>query len=157
LAGPIPTQRTQYGRLGWAHDAFFRPCGPIATYVSEFSRGGRLYLLLPGLSGAQMGNERKLQGRPMWHSLRHGAATFIIVACIGLVAAAQVGRDRRGGESTDASAMEETTGSIGENTRATELALSDEERGRIYEGRPAVAAGRRAWPTCGGSARWLPA
>src|SRR5258708_37105956 len=24
-------------------------------------------------------------------------------------------------------------------------------------GRPAVAAGRRAWPACGGSARWLPA
>jgi predicted KAP-like P-loop ATPase len=26
-----------------------------------------------------------------------------------------------------------------------------------HMGRPAVAAGRRAWPACGGSARWLPA
>ena len=57
--------------------------------------------------------------------------TFIImVACLGFAAAAQVGPDRRGGESTDTSAMEETTGS----KRATaELALSDEQRGRIYE------------------------
>jgi Protein of unknown function (DUF1236) len=58
--------------------------------------------------------------------------TFIImVACLGFAAAAQVGPDRRGGESTDTSAMEETAGS----KRATaELALSDEQRGRIYEG-----------------------
>jgi Protein of unknown function (DUF1236) len=64
-----------------------------------------------------------------------GATTFIIIACIGLVMAAHVGRDRRGGESTDASAMKETTGSIGDSQRATaELALSEEERGRLYEG-----------------------
>ena len=62
--------------------------------------------------------------------------TFIImVACLGFAAAAQVGPDRRGGESTDASAMEETTGSTAGSKRATaELALSDEQRGRIYEG-----------------------
>jgi hypothetical protein len=67
--------------------------------------------------------------------LRYSAATFIIVACIGLVMAAHVGRDRCGGESTDASVMEETTGSMGGSQRATEeLALSDEERGRLYEG-----------------------
>src|SRR6516164_10122787 len=66
---------------------------------------------------------------------RCSAATFIIVACIGLVVAAHVGRDRRGGESAGASAMEETTGRIGGSQRATaELALSDEERGRLYEG-----------------------
>jgi hypothetical protein len=66
---------------------------------------------------------------------RCSAATFIIVACIGLVVAAHVDRDRRGSESTDASAMDETTGSIGDSQRATaELALSDEERGRLYEG-----------------------
>ena len=67
--------------------------------------------------------------------VRYGPATFIIVACVGLVVAAHVGRDRRGGESAGASAMEETTGSIGGGQRATaELALSDEERGRLYEG-----------------------
>jgi hypothetical protein len=61
--------------------------------------------------------------------------TFIImVACLGFAAAAQVGPDRRGGESTDTSAMEETTGSTAGSKRATaELALSDEQRGRIYE------------------------
>ena len=38
--------------------------------------------------------------------------TFIImVACLGFAVSAQVGPDRRGGESTDTSAMEETTGS----------------------------------------------
>jgi hypothetical protein len=79
--------------------------------------------------------KRKLEGETIWRSLRYRAATFIIVACLGLVVAAHVGRDRRGGESTDASAMEETTGSIGGSARATtELALSDEERGLIYEG-----------------------
>ena len=41
----------------------------------------------------------------------------------------------RGGESTDTSAMEETTGSTaGTKLAAAELALSDEQRGRIYEG-----------------------
>lgn len=62
--------------------------------------------------------------------------TFIImVACLGFAAAAQVGPDRRGGESTDTSAMEETTGSTAGSKRATaELALSDEQRGRIYDG-----------------------
>jgi len=52
-------------------------------------------------------------------SRRCGGATFVIVACIGLVVAAQVGRDRRRGESTDQSAMKETTGSIGDSQRAT--------------------------------------
>jgi len=70
----------------------------------------------------------------MWPLLRHGAATFIIAACLGL-AAAQLGLDRRGDESADASAMQETTGSTRGSKRApTELALSDKERGRIYEG-----------------------
>ena len=65
--------------------------------------------------------------------VRCRATTFVIVACIGLVVAAHVGR--RGGESTDASAMKETTGSIGDSQRAkAELALSEEERGRLYEG-----------------------
>jgi hypothetical protein len=66
---------------------------------------------------------------------RCGAATFIIVACIGLVVAAHVARDHRGDESTDALAMEETTGGMSGGQHATaELALSDEERGRLYEG-----------------------
>jgi hypothetical protein len=62
-------------------------------------------------------------------------ATFVIVACITLGVAAHVGRDRRGGESTDASAMKVTIGRIGDSQRATaELALSEEERGRLYDG-----------------------
>ncbi|HEY6995725.1 MAG TPA: DUF1236 domain-containing protein [Xanthobacteraceae bacterium] len=56
-----------------------------------------------------------------------------LVGCAGLAAAAQIGRG--GGERTDRSAMDETTGSLGGGRRAAaELALSDEERGRIYEG-----------------------
>jgi hypothetical protein len=71
----------------------------------------------------------------MWPSLRRGAVTFTLVALAGLAAAAQVGRDGRGGERTDRSAMDETTGSLGGGRRAAaELALSDEQRGRIYEG-----------------------
>jgi hypothetical protein len=66
-------------------------------------------------------------------AVRSRAAMFVIVACIGLIVAAHVGRDRRSGESAGASAMEETT-SIGGSQRAmAELALSDEERGRLYE------------------------
>jgi Protein of unknown function (DUF1236) len=64
--------------------------------------------------------------------VRCRATTFVIVACIGLVVAAHVGSR---GDSTDASAMKETTGSTGDSQRATaELALSEEERGRLYEG-----------------------
>src|SRR2546429_9134673 len=67
--------------------------------------------------------------------VRCRAATFVIVACIGLIVATHVARDRRGGESTDVLAMEETTGGMSGGQRATaELALSDEERGRLYEG-----------------------
>jgi uncharacterized protein DUF1236 len=70
----------------------------------------------------------------MLPSLRRGVVTISLVACAGLVAAAQTGRDGRGGGSTDASAMDETTGSLGGGRRATAaLALSDEQRGRIYE------------------------
>ena len=66
------------------------------------------------------------------------ATTFVIVACIGLVVAPQVGR--RGGESTDASAMKES-----DSQRATaELALSEEERGRLYEGIMRIADARVA-------------
>src|SRR5262245_14645837 len=58
--------------------------------------------------------------------------TFIIMlACLGFAASAQISGNLRGGESTDASAMEETTG--GGKRAAAELALSDEQRGRIYE------------------------
>ena len=71
--------------------------------------------------------------RPTW---RHGMITLTLVGCVGLAAAAQTGRGPGGG-STDASLMDETTGSVGSarTQRATaELALSDEQRGRIYEG-----------------------
>ena len=89
------------------------------------------------LSGYREGcaNQPAMRSKAHRVIVRYGPATFIIVACVGLVVAAHVGRDRRGGESAGASAMEETTGSIGGSQRATaELALSDEERGRLYEG-----------------------
>ncbi len=73
---------------------------------------------------------------PAW---RLGLAAISLAACFGLAAAAQIGRAGRGGERTDAWSMEwamdETTGSVGGGKRARiELALSDEQRGRIYEG-----------------------
>jgi hypothetical protein len=56
--------------------------------------------------------------------------TAFIIACLSLAAAAQVGHDR----STDASAMPETTGSISGREHAIGgIALSDEQRGRIYD------------------------
>ena len=65
--------------------------------------------------------------------LRRGAIAITLVACVGL-AAAQTGR--RGVGDTDASAMDETTGSVARPGKRAiaELALSDEQRGRIYEG-----------------------
>jgi Protein of unknown function (DUF1236) len=85
-------------------------------------------------SGCHEGGANRPAMRSRAHRVvvRCRATTFVIVACIGLVVAAHVGH--RGGESTDASAMKETTGSIGDSQRATELALSEEERGRLYEG-----------------------
>ena len=67
-------------------------------------------------------------------ALRPGAVMITLVACVGF-AAAQSGR--RGVGDTDASAMDETTGSVapsGGKRAGAELALSDEQRGRIYEG-----------------------
>jgi hypothetical protein len=56
-------------------------------------------------------------------------------AGLALAAAAGIGRDGRGGEARDATGMDETTGSVGGGPRAgAGLALSDEQRGRIYEG-----------------------
>jgi hypothetical protein len=71
--------------------------------------------------------------------LRRGAIAFTLVACVGL-AAAQTGRHGVG--DTDASAMDETTGTVaspGGRRAGAELALSDEQRGRIYEGVMGVA------------------
>jgi hypothetical protein len=66
-------------------------------------------------------------------SLRRGVIAITLVACVGL-AAAQTGR--RGVGDTDGSAMDETTGSVARPGKraGAELALSDEQRGRIYEG-----------------------
>ena len=65
-------------------------------------------------------------------ALRRGVIVATLVACVG-IAAAQKGH--RGVGDTDASAMDETTGSVSSPKRAgAELALSDEQRGRIYEG-----------------------
>jgi hypothetical protein len=63
---------------------------------------------------------------------RHGAIVLTLVGCVALTAAAQTGRSRGG---TGETLMDETTGSVG-SPRApragAELALSDEQRGRIY-------------------------
>jgi hypothetical protein len=67
-------------------------------------------------------------------SLRNGMVMVTLVACAGLAAAAHTSLgSRAGGEETDASLMDETTGSVG-SPKSTELALSDEQRGRIYDG-----------------------
>jgi Protein of unknown function (DUF1236) len=70
--------------------------------------------------------------------LRRGVIAITLVACVGL-AAAQTGR--RGVGDADASAMDETTGSVARPGKraGAELALSDEQRGRIYEGVMGVA------------------
>jgi Protein of unknown function (DUF1236) len=66
-------------------------------------------------------------------ALRRGVIVATLVACVG-IAAAQKGH--RGVGDRDASAMDETTGSVspGAKRAGAELALSDEQRGRIYEG-----------------------
>jgi hypothetical protein len=72
-------------------------------------------------------------------ALRRGVIVATLVACVG-IAAAQKGH--RGGGDTDASAMDETTGSVappGGKRAGAELALSDEQRGRIFEGVMGVA------------------
>src|SRR5215831_2801284 len=73
--------------------------------------------------------------RAMWGvqpPLRRGAIAITLVACVGF-AAAQSGR--RGVGDTDASAMDETTGSVASpGGKRAGLALSEEQRGRIYEG-----------------------
>lgn len=67
-------------------------------------------------------------------ALRRGVIVATLFACVG-IAAAQKGP--RGVGDTDASTMDETTGSVarpGGKRAGAELALSDEQRGRIYEG-----------------------
>jgi hypothetical protein len=59
----------------------------------------------------------------------HGVVMIALVACVAL-AAAQNGH--RGVGDRDASAMDETTGST-TNRAPAQLALSDEQRGRIHE------------------------
>jgi hypothetical protein len=72
----------------------------------------------------------------MWSvqpALRRGVIVATLVACVG-IAAAQKGH--RGVGDTDASAMDETTGTVGSpgaKRAGAELALSDEQRGRIYD------------------------
>jgi hypothetical protein len=88
-------------------------------------------------SGYREGSANRPAMRSKAHRVivRSRVPTFVIVACISLVVAAHVGRDRLGGESKDASTMKETIGRIGNGQPATaELALTEEERGRLYEG-----------------------
>ena len=66
-------------------------------------------------------------------ALRRGVSVATLIACVG-IAVAQKGH--RGVGDTDASAMDETTGSVsspGSKRAGAELALSDEQRGRIYD------------------------
>ena len=72
-------------------------------------------------------------------ALRRGVIVATLIACVG-IAAAQKGH--RGVGDSDAPAMDETTGSVsppGAKRAGAELALSDEQRGRIYEGVMRVA------------------
>ena len=66
-------------------------------------------------------------------ALRRGVIVATLIACVG-IAAAQKGH--RGVGDSDASAMDETTGSVGSpgaKRAGAELALSDEQRGRIFD------------------------
>jgi hypothetical protein len=74
-------------------------------------------------------------------SLRHTASMVTVVGCVGLIAAAHsgLGSGSKGARTLGARmdvAMDETTGSVGRigARRGAELPLSDEQRGRIYEG-----------------------
>src|SRR5215472_9707788 len=79
---------------------------------------------------AQASGERAMWG--VQPPLRRGAIAITLVACVGL-AAAQTGR--RGVGDTDASAMDETTGSVAPpGGKRAGLALREEQRGHIYEG-----------------------
>jgi len=72
----------------------------------------------------------------MWSvqpALRRGVIVATLIACVG-IAAAQKGH--RGVGDTDASAVDETTGSVSSpaaKRAGAELALSDEQRGRIFD------------------------
>ena len=72
----------------------------------------------------------------MWSvqpALRRGVIVATLIACVGIAAAH---KGHRGVGDSDASAMDETTGSVGSpgaKRAGAELALSDEQRGRIYD------------------------
>jgi hypothetical protein len=65
----------------------------------------------------------------------HGVVMISLLACLAFAVAA-VGRAGGGDAARDAFTMDdETTGSVGSGKRASaQLALSDEQRGRIFEG-----------------------
>ncbi len=77
--------------------------------------------------------EAEVSGKRVMGCIRrpalHGVVGIALVACVAF-AAAQNGH--RGVGDQDASAMDETTGST-TNRAPAQLALSDEQRGRIYE------------------------
>jgi len=67
-------------------------------------------------------------------SLRSGMVTVTLMVGVGLAAAAHTSLGSRASiDDTDASLMDETTGSVGPR-KHLELPLSDEQRGRIYDG-----------------------
>jgi hypothetical protein len=65
-------------------------------------------------------------------SLRHGLVTVTLVTCVGFAAAHTGFGGRVGMDEADAFLMDETTGSAG--SPSSTLPLSDEQRGRIYDG-----------------------
>src|SRR5262245_22865651 len=73
--------------------------------------------------------------RGMWRGRRPAVRGMIMITLVACVALAAARSGHRGLGDQDAWAMDETTGSAGStgNRAAGELALSDEQRGRIYD------------------------
>jgi hypothetical protein len=82
-----------------------------------------------------------------------GIVLITLIACVGLAAAQNAHRGDQ-----DTWAMDETTGSVGSPKGArTELALSDQQRGRIYESVMRIADAPVAEPPAPAVADALPA
>ena len=80
-------------------------------------------------------------------SLRSGMVTVTLMVGVGLAAAAHTSLGSRASiDDTDASLMDETTGSVGPR-KHPELPLSDEQRGRIYEGVMRIADATDSCPS----------
>src|SRR5262249_2964352 len=95
------------------------------------------------LSGYREGCANRPAMRSKAHRVivRYGPATFIIVACVGLVLAAPAGPERRCGESGGGPAMDEATGRMAGDQRPTaETVGRGEARAPSYKGVIRIAA-----------------